>query len=241
MKTCIARFIFLGIFVSVMLTTDGFAQPGAKILSSKTPVTVEVANQPGSPLNISLVSVDISDVLRQRVKLTIQNVSQKAIRGHVFSIQESSSAGSHTSFFRKPFLSGSIHDQDIVVETANIRSDDFKLMIIVDYVAFSDSTGWGNDERKLSESLLGHTSGALSAVADAEASMQGEGIVGIEKLLAKPLADIAVPKEPDAKNRSVNWVRGFSSGYRSLIYFVLTNYKKPDFAARLEEARKNLE
>jgi hypothetical protein len=79
------------------------------------------------------------------------------------------------------------------------------------------------------------------AVADAEASIRSEGISGIEKLLAKPLADIAAPKEPDAKSRSFNWVRGFGSGYRSLMHFVQTNYKKPDFAVRLEEARKNLE
>ena len=150
--------------------------------------------------------------------------------------------GSDMSFFNKPFLSGSILEhQEVVVESANIRSDDFKLTIIVDYVAFSDGTGWGNDERKMSESLLGHTSGALSAVADAETSMRSEGPAGIEKLLAKPLADIAVPKEPDSKNRSVNWLRGFGSGYLSFIYFVQTNYKKPDFATRLEEARKNLE
>ena len=86
MKLLLHRFSFIAIVVAVMLATDGFAQPGAKILSSKNPVTVEIADQPGSPLNISLVSVDISDVQRQRVKLTIQNVSQNAIRGYVLSI-----------------------------------------------------------------------------------------------------------------------------------------------------------
>ena len=47
----------MGMIIAVMLTTDGFAQPDAKILSSKNPVTVEIANQPGSPLNISMVSL----------------------------------------------------------------------------------------------------------------------------------------------------------------------------------------
>jgi len=239
MKLLLHRFSFVAILVAVMLTTDGFAQPDTKILSSKNPVTVEIADQTGSPLNISLSSVDISDVLRQRVKLSIQNVSQKSIRGYVLNIADN---GSDTSFFNKPFLSGSILErQEVVVESANIRSDEFKLTIIVDYVAFSDGTGWGNDERKMSESLLGHISGALSAVADAEALLRSEGTAGIEKLLAKPLADIAVPKESDAKSRSVNWIRGFGSGYRGLIVFVMGNYKKPDFATRLEEARKNLE
>jgi len=223
-------------FVCVLiLSNDIFAQSIAKPATDKNPVIVEIANQFDSPVHISLTGVDLSNDRFQTINLTIQNVSEKSIRGYVLN-----TGSIETRYYpRKQFLRDALYTDQVRLSSSDIRPDT-KLQIYVDYVAFTDGTGWGEDKDKRSESISGMTSGGRAAADEVSALVNGSGVEGLKNILSTPPDETVVSMPAGVQNRSDEWLRGFRTGYRGFIQFVQARYNDPDFLTLLEEARKNL-
>ena len=126
MKNFLPQFSFIAL--AFVLVNNVSAQNVAAPRLVKDPVSVEIANQPDSPLLISLVSVDTTDERYQKINITIQNVNEKPIRGYVLAGEMIT-----TMFFpAKPFLRGLVHNEQILFASENIRSNDFKVTLLVD-------------------------------------------------------------------------------------------------------------
>ena len=208
----------------------------------KTPIKAEIANQPDSPLFVSLIGVDATNEQFQKINLTIQNVSEKSIRGYVLATTYGNVGGqTTTSFFpAKPSVKGAASSEVLAMANENTRLSP-NLTVFIDYVLFTDGSEWGADVRKMSDQISGMTTGAFSAAGKVSESIALGDLANLDSLVGRPSVEVDVVFPPEAEKQSDIWRRGFRSGYRSFIHFVQVHRKDPDFPTQLSEFRSQLQ
>ncbi len=232
----------LNVALVIFLLTAAFAQvPAESRTVNNTPVTVEVAKQPDSPLLVSFIGVDATNERFQKIHLTIESLSGRPIRGFVLATTDGRNGGkTSTNFFpAKPLLQGVDKDDVIVIEGENIKPD-LKVTIFIDYVLFTDTSVWGGDERKMSDSMSGMLNGAAFAANEFDSIVKSGGVASLDSLITKPLTDIEVVLRPNSENQSEAWRNGFGSGYKGFISFIKIGRGEPRFLTELDSLRQSL-
>ena len=229
----------LSVAFAASLANTASAQNAVSVEQVKTPITVEIASQLDSPLHVSLVGVDETDERVKKISLTLQNVTERTIRGFVIATNYGNVGGETTiSFFpSKPRTAGS-SSEVLTIAGENTRLSP-NLTVFIDYVLFTDGTAWGADIRKNADLLSGNTGGAYYA-ANKFSELIKLGPTSLDDILAKPTAETEVELPPEAENQSEAWRRGFRSGYKGFIHFVKVHHGDPDFVTQLGDYRSQL-
>ena len=127
--------------------------------------TVEVANQPGCPLKVTLYPAGSNNLERYRFEVT--NISGKDISAYVIvsrSYDEAGKPGPYNLWARRELLpgtskrllpAGASHTGRYIHPVYRVTGEQLpKLVVSVDWVLFADGTSWGPDTAGLSKKLL---------------------------------------------------------------------------------------
>jgi hypothetical protein len=125
---------------------------------------LEVAEQSGSPVQITAIGVRDNPHFQgvQMVEFTIQNIGQKKIIAFSPTLTSGSDSDNTTTYGHFDFVPGKIIQTSLQVNGRFKPSE--KLTLSLDYILFSDLTGWGPDTQKYSESQPGYYAGERSAI-----------------------------------------------------------------------------
>ncbi len=198
------------IIFTLLLVQTSFAQVDEKLKQTEQAVTVEVLSQTDSPVLITFLNVENSALSYQSVNYTIQNLSDKPIRGLVI-LHDGATA---SIFLNKLFQSGQVIYSETAIERNNIKRKN-TVTLSVDYVEFMDGSSWGSDTRKLSEIIAGTWEGQKQAIGKLREIIKNNDSEALTKLLEQEITELIVPT-PD-KGKSDTWQRGFRTGYRGII------------------------
>jgi hypothetical protein len=232
----------LSLLLTAFLVTDSFGQTSENTYRNQASLEVEVTEQTDSPLLIVLSNVDNSAESYQIINFTIQNVSSKNIRAYVTlnSFEKSGGAsGISTSIFDKPFEPRNITQDSHTEARANIHSTD-KLYLTLDYVEFDDGSSWGKDSEKQSEYIAGTFEGQRNAVIQIKDLLIAQNKNALSDFL-KQQPDAVKPPVDESKGTE-KWRRGFSSGYKSILFRLKIAYEKNGVEAvaqKLEDMEKS--
>ncbi|HMS42941.1 MAG TPA: hypothetical protein PKE69_22110 [Pyrinomonadaceae bacterium] len=251
-KFKLSKRVFLTAFVFIMilnislvyvLINGVFAQSSDEKWKNQLPISVEISRQIESPLKITLINVDNSNLNYQAVNYSVQNTTNKAIRGFVILGSGKRIGRIITSFFPiKTLQPGSILNEQYVIERENIESKE-ELTLTVDFVDFVDGTFWGEDTQGQSEQILGQKVGAISATEQFINQIERNEFESLNDLMNKKLIDFEVSIPNIFNNKSENWRKGYISGYKSIISFLKSQQgsEKNEILKRLRETKRVLE
>ncbi len=178
-------------------------------------IHLEVAEQSGSPVQITAIGVrdnpNFEDV--QIVEFTIQNISQKKIIAFCPALWTASYTDKCSTIYHQfDFVPGKVIQTSLQLNK-NLRSSD-KLTLSIDYILFSNLSGWGPDSQKQSEFEAGYYAGEKHAIDQTKQFIKDRNKVDLFVLLR-----LAQTGEIDeyplimTKGRSQKWGEGFKSGY----------------------------
>lgn len=182
-----------------------------KLKQTDETISVEVLSQKDSPVLITFLNVENSASSYQLINYTLQNLSDKPIRGLVI-LHE----GASTSFFsNKLFQPGQVIYSETAIEKENIKRKN-TVALSVDYVEFMDESAWGSDTRKLSEIIAGNREGQKQAIKDLKEIIKNNDTRALTKLLEQKVTELVV-SIPD-ESKSDKWQRGFMGSYRGIVF-----------------------
>jgi hypothetical protein len=243
------KYLLLFVFVMVLnvcltgfLIKNVLAQSSNEKLKNQ-PITVEVVNQDGSPLQITIINVDNSNPDYQLVNYIVQNISNKSVRGYVIDGGNKNTGKIITNFFPvKLFQSTAVFTEELFVERENVKSDK-NLFLSIDYVEFEDGDSWGKDRQGQSESIAGGRAGAETAIERLTNLVEKGEAATLRAMLKKDLAEVEVSLPESFKSKSEKWKNGFRSGYKSIVSFLKKQQDRSDeeLLMKLGEIRKNLQ
>lgn len=136
------------VIVAAALAASAYGQSQTVVSSPATEMVVEIADQPGCPLN--LTTRIMSGGRMQIISLVPSTLSDKPIVGYHLVLDGET----------RQTMYGMARPGDPVVKGVEAMSfgvgggsDDRHFVVSVDYVEFSDGTGWGGDALKQSERI----------------------------------------------------------------------------------------
>ena len=182
----------------------------AEKFKKQLPVSAEVLQQTDSPIFLSVVNVDNSEGLFQKINFTMQNISDKSIKAYALT-----GRGTITSIHtKKLFEPDKMTNEVYYVERENIKPN-MVITLSIDYVEFEDGTSWGADVFKQSEIIKGYKNGKAGAIEKIRELINKRDSKTLRNLFRQESIETAVPA-PDSKQTD-NWQRGFKLGYKSVI------------------------
>jgi hypothetical protein len=200
--------------------TQGLARTAQE---SVRPPIVKTKQQDGSPLQISVLKVDVTDALDPAIQLLVSNSGDKPVQAfairHDDLTQTTRSSGVSIS---NAVLPGAVlYPGRWTTETIGGTgySEPVKQIVLsVDFVEFGDGITWGQDTFKSAERLEGDRAGAAAAKEYLTKVVETEGENAILEALEKLKID-------PPSNRSPEWTQGFNKGINAV-------------RARLQQTRK---
>jgi hypothetical protein len=245
-RTYLVAFAFvmlLNALIAAFLFRTVLAQTSDSKLKNQTPITVEVVKQTNNPLLITIVNVDNSNQNYQMINYSVQNISNKSIRGYVTEARSENSGKISTDFFpAKLFQTGITYNEELIVERENIKLNK-NLSLLIDYVEFEDGSYWGEDTQGQSEQIAGGLVGAKMAIEYFESFIENRELLNLRTLMDKPLKDIEITLPEISKSKNEKWQDGFRNGYKSIIGFVKNQKGKSDeqILSKLNEIKENIQ
>jgi hypothetical protein len=222
--------IFAVAFLLCPLELPAFAQSGNFDPVKNKPIVVEFLQQLDSPISMTLLGVDTSPGKPIKINFTAQNFGQKKIEQYALLLNTEGNKNSGIISLTRAIDSGQIIEGSVSELRDNLRNSS-KLIISVDYVAFTDGTSWGKDSKHESELIKGADEGRKTALSKIKELLIDSDKNALPKLLQSENFEVD-PSLID-KNRSENWRLSFSTSYRSLLLDVQTIYKQQGLGAFL--------
>ena len=182
-------------------------------------VRVEVASQTGSPVQLTAIGVRDNPNFEavQMVEFTIQNISQKRIIAFSPFLSSASFMDGSTTEGRYDFEPGKVIQTFLQVDRNKLKAGE-KLTLSVDYILFSDLTGWGPDTQKHSEFEAGYYDGEKYAIDQVRRFIKEQNKEELIRLLRLEqdgkIDDNSLQMD---KEKTERWRRGFLGGYRLAI------------------------
>jgi hypothetical protein len=245
-KTYTLAFIvvtILNVVLAGFLLRTVLAQTDNKTYKNQPSIVAVSAKQNDSPLLITVVNVDNSNPRYQIVNFTIQNITNKPIRGYVILGGSGSSGKVITNFLpAKSFQPSAIVTEELLIERENIKSDK-PFSLSVDYVEFENGNFWGEDSEGQSEQIAGGRAGAEAAADQFINLIDKRETATMDETMKKPLSEVEVRIPETFKDKNEKWQNGFSNGYKGIISFLKNQREKSDDETlkKLREIRKNLQ
>lgn len=200
-----------------------YGQKSADKFKDQSPTSAEVLLQTDSPIFLSVVNIDNSDSLFQKVNFTMQNISNKSIRAYTLVGRNITTS----IFTKKLFQPEQVNNEEYYEERANIKPN-MVISLSIDYVEFEDGTSWGADIRRQSEHIAGFKNGETIAIEKFRELIKNRDLKTLQTLFQQKLTQINAPIA-DSK-QTEKWQRGFEQGYKSVI-FNLRGNKEQDLNA----------
>lgn len=225
----------LNVALAVYLLQISFAQTNENRFKDQPPVKVELTTQSDSPLRITVINVDNSETSSQTVNFTIQNISNKLIKGYVIL----GSGKIVTHFFPvKSFQPRAFNRDELSLERENIKTDE-PFLLSIDYVEFDDGSSWGEDKQRQSDNIAGGRAGVKAATEQLKKIINQREITTLTAFFEIQLADVDVPLPESVQ--SEKWQSGFRNGYKSIVGFLKGQREKgvEELSKKLDEIRDN--
>lgn len=229
--------------LTIFLIHNIFAQTSGEEFKDQQPIVVEIEKQSDSPLLVTAINVDNSNSNYQLVNFSVQNISGKPIKGFVIWGKSKNTGKIITNFFPvKPFQANAIFTGEMAIERENIQPEQ-KLLIAVDYVQFTSGKFWGENLQQQSEFIAGGIDGEEFAIEQIKKMIESDGLVSLNPMLEKPLADVEISLPGESKTKGERWQKGFSNGYKGVISSLKSLDKKEskNILEKLNELQKNLQ
>jgi hypothetical protein len=242
-RTYLIAFTFvmlLNSLLAVFLFRTVLAQNSGSNLRNQPPVIAEVVRQTDNPLLITVMNVDNSNPNYQLVNYTVQNMSNKPVKGFVIWGDGKNTGQISTNFFPTKFFQiGASYTEELYIDRENIKRQKnfpFLINLSVDYVEFDDGSFWGKDTQGQSEHIAGAFTGAEIATEQLKGLIANQERAVLATILEKQLVDVEVPLPDAFKDRSEKWQKGFRNGYKSIVSFLKSqkNVNNEEFLKKLD-------
>lgn len=186
---------------------------------------VTVANQPDSPLLITIVSIDDSNPSRAVARYLLRNVSNKAIKGFTIVEREKREQGENLNPNTIDYAFSSLPPQGYVEGLQLQRfQPGGEVNLSIDFVQFTDGVSWGEDAEKGSETIAGRDAGRARAIAVVRELSDHRRTNEMIDLLKKDTTTVETPTV-DSK-QTPKWQGGFTQGYRSVLSLLRSTLEK---------------
>lgn len=218
------------LILTAFLVQSSFGQATPYKIQNQTPLVAKVTPQNDSPLQISIIEVDNSDITSQNIVYSIKNVGNKPIRAYTLIGSEIVS----TSYLIKLFQVDGLDKG----EMSNIKEGQ-EVFLSVDYVEFADGTSWGNDSQGKSKEMASERAGRKEAIKQLKDIIKSGNRSALTNLFSQEVTNLTVPVLE--LNQTVDWQRGFQRGYRSVISILKRNKEEgiASFSKKLDEMELN--
>ena len=186
--------------------------------SKRSLPTVEIEFQGDSPIKL-LGSTKSVNGVRELVELaiTIENVSDKAIRAYAMRVWMSRDEPSQSCFQLNIMKPGKVLQptQSEVRSTWRpySRGPGKVIHLSVDFVEFTDSSTWGMDSCDTAQKLAGARAGARTLVGRLQKILEESGPGAVLKSLEAEIAEISIPLE-----QSPVWQSAFQSALQEMAH-----------------------
>lgn len=211
--------MIVNVFLGIFLVKNVLAQTSDNKFKNQPPVIAKVVEQKDCPLLVTIMNVDNSNNLFQRVDFTVQNVSGKNIRAYTVLSKRITTTIPTTKLFQV----GESKIDALFVERESVKSPE--VFFSIDYVEFEDGSFWGEDTQKESERIEGERAGRKKALEELNKLVKDNDFAKLKSLLEQNITKIYVPM-PDSSQPD-KWQKGFQSGYKVVIS-VLQQQKTQD-------------
>jgi hypothetical protein len=207
----------------ILLLHTILAQTTGDSFKDQPPVKVEILDQVGSPLSITLTGVDNSVAESQTVNFTVQNTSSKNIKAYVLFYSDESGAGGTSIRFFSSLVPELIVQDSFSIARANIKFKE-KLFLSVDHIEFGNHDSWGKDTQKQAEYISACYEGESYAIKLAAQILLDKNENNLAEFLKNENRTLDTSQYGDKK--SAKWQNGFSSGYASVLRRLRDAYQK---------------
>lgn len=168
--------------------------------------------QPYAPVLVKIDSVEAPDPGAPVVAYTMQNLSDKDIRAFAirYEWRSRSTRGAGTILTHKPMTESRISPGATLSDTIQGFSVEEPIELIelfVDYVDFSDGTGWGDDLSSASITLAGERAGMREVIKYLRGVLAKTNIANLNTVLDSNLDEVRAPDAMPEK-----WRTGFQTG-----------------------------
>lgn len=135
------------------------------------------------------------------------------------------------------FESQQIKTGEYAEEKINIKNNNEKITLFIDYVEFADGSSWGKNIHRTSERITQEFAGRKAAIDYFNGIIKNKEQASLTNALETDILDYQVPY-PDA-TLNENERRGFRAGYKSVVSILQEN--KDQNNEKLLEKLKELE
>lgn len=147
------------VLLAALAASASFGQTTSADAPSSTHISVEIVDQPGCPLRLTVLSTESAASMRPptdaakppkqtTIRLRADNLDAKPVRGYAIGFDGGKTKIVSTTLFGKPLEKGQVN---VIPSTAS--GEWSSVLISVDYVEFSDGTTWGTDLFKRSQEI----------------------------------------------------------------------------------------
>jgi hypothetical protein len=177
---------------------------------------VQVQQRGDSPISIEVEAVNGRDPASPQITLALRNVSDKTIYAYALQYfamgRLTKSGGTTRSSFEDParlFTAGMV--QHYQIDQIDAEEAVERVIVDLDYVEFSDRTGWGADTLNSREQLAGVRAGTDAVEKELQELLTSSGVDGFETVIRgeEGIAALALPLH---KVKSTAWQAGFQTG-----------------------------
>lgn len=190
-------------------------QASAKSLSQAQAPEIVLTKQENAPLQIITAQRQSVTFTTPNLNLVIRNVSAKpitayAIRYDLITDRSRIDGGVDLSIadLPKSILQPGQSIQTDIGGSENHPDGIKKIIVLVDYVEFDDTSTWGRDTRNSAERIVGYRAGARDAAQHLLNILSERGPQALVEVLDAEHLGIA----PEPTNRSNEWLDGFGAG-----------------------------
>jgi len=162
LRSLVVRVLFVGLFAG-FTATKGLGQNRASEAILAPEIETTIANQPGCPLLLAVLSVETAVVpypadarndSRRTIRVKVDNMSDKSVRGYTVIFRDE----------KNSLISSTVLDRFLergrpLPINASATGEWSRPVISVDYVEFTDGSSWGNDTFKRSQLIERFRSG----------------------------------------------------------------------------------
>lgn len=208
-------------------------------LEPQQPPTIQIQDQPESPLGIVSAKGNLATAHVPQVELVIVNRSVQPVRAYTLRYQTISghSKGGGTDLTSSGSVNALLQPgrtaSTIVGEGTSYTDPIAKIVVSVDFVELADGSTWGPDESKSSEMLAGQRAGAHQAIEWLTGILNKQGPLAVMQSIETGIHDVVPPP-----GKSAEWLTGFDGGRGAVKERVMTAYGKSGVGAIESELRR---
>lgn len=149
---------FLTLALTAFMSIAGYGQIKTVVPPEASHVTVEVMDQPGSPLRLEVLGVDNYPLnppdkahpkLLNTIRMRVDNIDGRFVRGYAIVFQSEKTTNVSPTVLVRLLERG----RSNTFPTSSRAEWPSRVLVSVDYVEFADGTSWGNDTYKQSQAI----------------------------------------------------------------------------------------